>query len=57
MLTRAYFGVKADPLLEQRVFAMREDIFDIAYEPIGILYPTGFVRLSLKTETKTTKTP
>jgi hypothetical protein len=36
---------------------VREDVFDIAYEQIGILYPTGFVRLSPRAGTKTTKTP
>ena len=36
---------------------MREDMFDIAYEPIGILYPEGFIRLPHKAATKTTKTP
>lgn len=35
---------------------MREDIFDIAYEQVGILYPTGLVRLSPKTTAKATKT-
>ena len=35
---------------------MGEDIFDIAYEQIGILYPTGLVRVSFKATTKTTKT-
>lgn len=36
---------------------MRETMFDIAFEQIGILYPDGFIRTELKTGTKTTKTP
>ena len=37
---------------------MREDdLFDVAYEPIGILYPTGLIRLTFKAPVKTTKTP
>jgi hypothetical protein len=52
------FPRKSREVLQLRVFAMREDeLFDIAYEPIGILYPTGFIRLAFKAPAKTTKTP
>jgi hypothetical protein len=36
---------------------MRDNVFDIAYEQIGMLGPIGVVRLPIASGTKTTKTP
>jgi len=36
---------------------MRDNPFDIAFEQIGMLGPIGVIRLPIKVETKTTKTP
>gem|GEM_PF-3886280 len=54
-MTLEHFGVKAARNLEQRVFAVREDVFDSGMGeaggmPMRALVPFGF-------KTKTTKTP
>jgi hypothetical protein len=51
------FGVKAADCSLQRVFAMREDMFDIAFDQIGLLLPPGVIRVTPLPGTKTTKNP